>query len=105
MIWKGAERTFHSVSSAATVTTKRSCPAERVFAPLIADCLANIECNVADTSLVDTYNLFILEAVGIWVDETRKEVRTLHHRGNGNFTVDGDTIDLRSRMVKWRHLP
>jgi flavin reductase (DIM6/NTAB) family NADH-FMN oxidoreductase RutF len=82
-----------------------TCPAKRVSAPLITDCLANIECKVADTSLVDTYNLFILEAVGIWVDETREEARTLHHRGNGNFTVDGDTIDLRSRMVKWRHLP
>jgi len=26
VIWKGAERTFHSASSATTVTTKRSCP-------------------------------------------------------------------------------
>ena len=39
--------------------------ASKVGAPLIAECLANIECNVADTALVDKYNLFILEAVAI----------------------------------------
>jgi flavin reductase (DIM6/NTAB) family NADH-FMN oxidoreductase RutF len=76
-----------------------------VAAPLLADCLANIECRVADPSLVDRYNLFILEAKRIWIDENRKERRTMHHRGDGSFTVDGGTLDLRERMVKWRHLP
>jgi flavin reductase (DIM6/NTAB) family NADH-FMN oxidoreductase RutF len=77
-------------------------PAKHVAAPLIRNCLANIECRVADTALVERYNLFILEAVGLWVDPDRKERRTLHHNGDGTFTVDGRTIDLRSRMVMWK---
>jgi len=36
-------------------------PAENVKAPLIAECLANLECRVVDTSLISKYNLFILE--------------------------------------------
>lgn len=29
----------------------------------------------------------------------------MHHRVDGTFTVDGATLDLKDRMVKWRHLP
>lgn len=76
--------------------------AEAVAAPLITECLANIECRVADDALVDKYCLFILEAVRIWIDPDRKEQRTLHHRGDGTFSVDGRTIDLRERMVLWK---
>jgi flavin reductase (DIM6/NTAB) family NADH-FMN oxidoreductase RutF len=83
----------------------RTRPATDVAAPLLVDCLANIECRVADPSLVDRYNLFILEAKRIWIDDTRTERRTMHHRGDGSFIVDGGTLDLRERMVKWRHLP
>ncbi|MBB4351107.1 flavin reductase family protein [Aliirhizobium cellulosilyticum] len=80
-------------------------PAKDVSAPLLSDCLANIECRVVDTRLSDPYNLVILEATRIWINENRKERRMLHHRGDGTFTVDGGTLDLRDRMVKWRHLP
>lgn len=76
-------------------------PAGTVAAPLVAECLANIECRVADTALVEKYDLFILEAVRIWTDPDRRERRTLHHNGDGTFTVDGKTVDLRNRMVKW----
>lgn len=78
-------------------------PARSVAAPLIGECLANIECRVVDT--VDAYNLFILEAERLWVDTDRKERRTLHHRGDGVFAADGDVLDLSERMEKWRHLP
>jgi len=77
-------------------------PAQDVGAPLIAECLANIECRVADTALVGKYSLFILEAVRIWTDPKRKERRTLHHNGDGTFTVDGRLLDLRERMVLWK---
>jgi flavin reductase (DIM6/NTAB) family NADH-FMN oxidoreductase RutF len=73
-----------------------------VGAPLIAECLANIECRVADTVLVDKYSLFILEAVRIWTDPERKERRTLHHNGDGTFTVDGRTLNFQERMVLWK---
>ncbi|MBY5796274.1 flavin reductase family protein [Rhizobium leguminosarum] len=83
----------------------RTQPAKDVSAPLLIDCLANIECRVVDTRLSDPYNLLILEATRIWINENRKERRMMHHRGDGTFTVDGGTLDLRDRMVKWRHLP
>lgn len=78
--------------------------AEKVKAPLIEQCLANIECRVIDTRMVNKYNLFILEVVNAWTNTSRKERRMLHHQGNGTFAVDGRTIDLRKRMVKWRDL-
>jgi flavin reductase (DIM6/NTAB) family NADH-FMN oxidoreductase RutF len=77
-------------------------PARDVRAPLIGECLANIECRVEDASLVERYSLFILRAVRIWTDPDRKERRTLHHNGDGTFTVDGRTIDLRERMILWK---
>jgi flavin reductase (DIM6/NTAB) family NADH-FMN oxidoreductase RutF len=76
-------------------------PASTVAAPLIAECLANIECRVEDTRLVNKYYLFILRVTAVWLDPQRKERRMLHHNGNGTFTIDGRTIDLRDRMVKW----
>jgi len=79
-------------------------PAKLVKAPLIAECLANIECKVVDTSLVNKYNMFILEGVKAWSDPKRKERRTFHANGDGTFVVDGRTIDLKKKMVKWQSL-
>jgi flavin reductase (DIM6/NTAB) family NADH-FMN oxidoreductase RutF len=73
-------------------------PAERVSAPLVAECFANIECKVADTGFVDRYGLFILEAVKAWIDPARKAARTIHHHGYGEFVVDGERIRLPSKM-------
>ena len=76
-------------------------PAEKVKAPLIAECLANLECRVVDTSLVEKHDLFILEGIKAWIDLKRKERRTFHANGNGTFVVDDRTLDLKKRMVKW----
>jgi flavin reductase (DIM6/NTAB) family NADH-FMN oxidoreductase RutF len=73
-------------------------PGERVAAPLIAECFANLECKVADTRLVNTYNLFVLEVLNAWTDTRQKSPKTIHHRGYGTFVVDGETIKLKSRM-------
>lgn len=73
--------------------------AKRVAPPLVAECFANLECRVADRSLVNRYNLFILEVIKAWIDPAQKKPRTLHHRGYGTFAVDGRTIKLRSRMA------
>ncbi|GGT38110.1 flavin reductase family protein [Streptomyces chromofuscus] len=77
---------------------------EVVRAPLIAECFANIECRVADTSLVGPYHLFLLEAVRAWTDPSQPSPRLLHHRGDGTFTVDGPVVDLQERMTKWQYL-
>jgi flavin reductase (DIM6/NTAB) family NADH-FMN oxidoreductase RutF len=77
---------------------------KRVKAPRIAECLANIECRVVDDSLVDAHNLFILEGVQAWVDAKRSERRTFHANGDGTFSVDGETLDLREEMTKWKSI-
>lgn len=76
-------------------------PAERVKAPLIAECLANLECRLVDATLAEKYGLLILKAVKAWHDPKRKERRTIHANGDGTFVVDGRTLDLKKRMVKW----
>lgn len=65
-----------------------------VDAPLIDECFANLECKIADTKLVNKYNLFILEVVKAWIVPRRQRRKTIHHCGRGHFVVDGDTIKL-----------
>lgn len=77
-------------------------PARKVSPPLIGECLANIECRVADTTLASRYDLHVLEAVAISLNDERQERRTLHHNGDGTFTISGRTLDLRERMVLWK---
>jgi flavin reductase (DIM6/NTAB) family NADH-FMN oxidoreductase RutF len=62
--------------------------AERVKAPLIAECMANLECTVTDTSLVGRYVLFILEVVKAWADAKQKNPKTIHHHGYGPFVAE-----------------
>jgi flavin reductase (DIM6/NTAB) family NADH-FMN oxidoreductase RutF len=73
-------------------------PAERVGAPVIAECFINLECKVKDTRMVDAYGLFILEVLKAWVDPKQKDAKTIHHRGYGKFAVDGKTLRLKSKM-------
>lgn len=70
--------------------------ASLVAAPLIAECFANLECRVVD--LVERYGMFMLEAVKAWIDPARRNAKTIHHRGYGEFVVDGETIRLPSKM-------
>jgi flavin reductase (DIM6/NTAB) family NADH-FMN oxidoreductase RutF len=74
---------------------------KEVKAPLIDECLANIECRVKDTSMVGRYSMFILEALLTWTDADRSERRTLHHNGDGTFNADGEHINLKAKMTKW----
>ncbi len=77
-------------------------PGKKVKAPLIAECLANLECRVVDTRMANQYGLIILETVKAWIDPQRAERRTIHANGDGTFVVDGRTIDLKKKMVKWK---
>ena len=72
--------------------------ASAVAAPLVAECYANLECRVVDRRLATKYNFFVLEVLKAWIDPSRKDPRTLHHRGRGVFAVDGRTIKLPSKM-------
>jgi flavin reductase (DIM6/NTAB) family NADH-FMN oxidoreductase RutF len=68
-----------------------------VGAPLIKECLANMECRVID--IVGRHNIVVLEAVAAYVDAARRERRTLHAVGDGTFIVDGRRIDRRKTMA------
>ncbi|MFH5924124.1 flavin reductase family protein [Roseomonas xinghualingensis] len=68
---------------------------EMVKAPLIAECFANLECRVADTAMVRKYNLFVLEVVKAHAPKSPKYPKTIHYRGDGQFMVAGDALNLR----------
>src|ERR1035441_10586176 len=71
-------------------------PSTCAKAPLIAECYASLECKVVDMKLVTKYNFFILQVVQAWVDPARKNPRTIHHQGEGEFMVSGRTLHLPS---------
>lgn len=71
-------------------------PAKLVRPPLISQCLANLECRTVETRLVNKFNLFVLEVVAAWHDPAQAQARTIHHRGYGEFSVDGEIIRLAS---------
>ena len=70
--------------------------AKHVKAPLIRECLANIECKVVD--IIKKYNIVVLEGVAAYFDGSRKEKRTVHAVGDGTFIVDGRKLDRRKMM-------
>lgn len=69
---------------------------KNVNAPLIKECLANIECKVAD--IVKKHNIIVLEGVLAYFDNSRKEKRTVHAVGDGTFIVDGRKISRKKMM-------
>ncbi|MGP1676179.1 MAG: flavin reductase family protein [Burkholderiales bacterium] len=71
--------------------------ASRVQAPLIDECYAALECKLVDAKLVTKYCFFILEVLQAWLDTSKKDPRTMHHRGRGAFMVAGRTIKLPSK--------
>ncbi|MDD3673984.1 flavin reductase [Thauera propionica] len=72
-------------------------PAQYVRAPLINECLANIECKVID--IIERHNILVLEGLAAHFDTAREEKRTIHAVGDGTFIVDGQTLDRREMMA------
>lgn len=70
---------------------------KHVEAPLIKECLANIECRVVD--IVKKHNIVVLEGLAAYVDSRRKEKRTLHAVGDGTFIVDGSKLNRKKMMA------
>ncbi|KAJ5182517.1 hypothetical protein N7492_000133 [Penicillium capsulatum] len=94
-------------SSSDSVTSKwerfglEAVPAEKVQAPLVGGphIIANIECVVEDTALVNKYSMWVLRAVRAWKGSAGT---MFHHRGQGVMVADGEVVDLKDRMVKWK---
>jgi flavin reductase (DIM6/NTAB) family NADH-FMN oxidoreductase RutF len=70
--------------------------AGHVRAPLIKECLANIECRVVD--IIDRHSIVVLEGVAAHFDSDREEKRMIHAVGDGTFIVDGRRIDRKEMM-------
>lgn len=67
-----------------------------VDAPLLKECLANIECKVVD--IIKKHDIVVLEGVAAYYNTSRKEKRTLHAVGDGTFVTDGRRFDRKKAM-------
>ncbi|MDE1943571.1 MAG: flavin reductase family protein [Betaproteobacteria bacterium] len=72
-------------------------PGKVVKAPLIKECLANIECKVIDR--IKKHNIVVLEGVAAHMNPARKEKRMIHAVGDGTFIVDGRRFDRKKMMA------
>jgi flavin reductase (DIM6/NTAB) family NADH-FMN oxidoreductase RutF len=66
-------------------------------APLIAGCIANIECRVIDH--VKKHDLFVLQGVRAWMDPEGHKRRTFYAVGDGTFVADGRRFSHRAMMA------
>ena len=71
--------------------------AKTVKAPLIAECIANIECRVIDH--VKRHDLFVVEGVRAWIDPEASKRRMFHAIGDGTFVADGRRFSHRALMA------
>ena len=73
-------------------------PARDVCAPLVAECISNIECKVVDR--VKKHDIFILQGITAWLNPKLRRAKRVHAVGNGTFIEDGKTINLKKFMLK-----
>jgi flavin reductase (DIM6/NTAB) family NADH-FMN oxidoreductase RutF len=78
-------------------------PASQVQAPLIAECYANFECKLIDSSLIKKHSLFLFEVVAAHVATKPKYPQTVHYRGDGVFMISGPSKSYR-KMFKPENL-
>jgi flavin reductase (DIM6/NTAB) family NADH-FMN oxidoreductase RutF len=80
------------------VTGFSAIPAQKVKPPLIAECVAHLECKVADTVVVGDHELFVGEIVAAsitaeWFDHGLiPHGSFLHHLGGTNYACTGEII-------------
>jgi flavin reductase (DIM6/NTAB) family NADH-FMN oxidoreductase RutF len=72
-------------------------PGRVVKAPLIEECLANIECRIVE--IIRRYDIVVLDAVAAHRASSPRERRMLHAVGDGTFIVDGRRLDRRRQMA------
>lgn len=72
--------------------------AKSVKAPLVGECVANIECRVVDH--ISKHDIFVLDAVAAWTDGKPAPGRMFHAVGDGTFIVDGRRLNYRRIMAK-----
>lgn len=75
-------------------------PASKVAAPLIAECYANFECRLVDSSLIKKYSLCVLEVVKAHVATSPQYPETMHYRGDGVFMISGANTSRYRKQFK-----
>jgi flavin reductase (DIM6/NTAB) family NADH-FMN oxidoreductase RutF len=70
----------------------------KVGAPLIAECYANFECKLIDTSLIRRYSPVVFEVVKANVATSPRYPTTVHCRGDGVFMISGRNVSYRRRF-------
>ena len=75
---------------------KKESPA-KIKAPIIANCLAAIECKLID--YVEEHGILILDGVQLWENPRKKERRMIHANGDGTFFADGEFYNFRKEML------
>ncbi|MDE2078404.1 MAG: flavin reductase [Burkholderiales bacterium] len=85
-----------AISSAQSVHVGGTWPGHAVMAPLIRECLANIECRVID--IIGKHNIIVLEGLRAYIDESDPHKRGFHAVGDGTFIADGGHLDRRAMM-------
>ncbi|WP_413582418.1 flavin reductase family protein [Bdellovibrio sp. HCB288] len=73
-------------------------PAERVAAPMIAECYANLECKLIDSKMLNKYNFFIFKVVKAHAPKSPRYPKTFHYTGDGVFMISGSHVDKRRRF-------
>ncbi|MDR2123832.1 MAG: flavin reductase family protein [Desulfovibrio sp.] len=76
--------------------------AREVEAPLVAECLYNLECRVVNRTLAEDYNFFVLRGARAWHNPAPEDTRAFHAVGDGTFIIDGEVVNLRHAMTKWQ---
>ena len=76
-------------------------PGKKVKAPLIAECYANFECRLADSSLINRYSLFVWEVVKAHTASSARYPRTLHYPGDDIFllAIPADIAVCSNRQI------
>jgi flavin reductase (DIM6/NTAB) family NADH-FMN oxidoreductase RutF len=72
--------------------------ADFVRAPLIAECHANLECQLVDGSQISNYSLFIFEVVKAHAFKTPRVPKMLHYTGDGIFISGGRPVNYAKRF-------
>ena len=75
-------------------------PGTHVRAPLIEECYANFECELADAAWVNKYNVFVFEVVKAHVATSPKVPKTIHYRGDGEFMISGEETKRYRKLFR-----
>ena len=78
--------------------------ADKVKAPLVKECLVNIECKVVD--YISKHGIVVLQGIAAHIDNKKRGecLRLFHAVGDGTFTVDGGK-KLNYRKIMKEKLP